>query len=820
MNRIGVWFSVLFFALTLGATDMYVAPEALGTGDGYTESNAAKWTDKLFWAHAQQRVKQKDTTVHFAAGTYMASRNGDTSVCLNLKNAGAADHTLTLLGAANEGTLFMRDPSEPTDQTEENRLSYIFLMQYGRNIVMDNLHFRGNGAIGESVNLQSMSNVLVRNCSWVDMRGLYYGALGSGHTVASSTITVENCLFDNIGYNDYAHCLYNTNNATDVLVRNCIFRDCSGDYVRFRNQSHRCTVENCLFESTGQMKKGRAFISIPLFNDEDPAIKTDPADHEYFSRNITIRNNTFIGLNRSTDGDQFMLSFLNDGYNPIGKQYLISKAEAAALETMPVAEARAWMRDRLDIDFDDLQWVNNTGRGVAGVCRYWCQSRFGAEAAYPPEEYNNSVDVTRLLHDRQNRSARLPEETRAVWTWGDALANNGAAAVATKLKMAGVNTLYLMAKNAYGATPWNSAVSLSPDTNDSLASYLQTFSDYGISVHLWIIYHSDTAWTNAHPEDRLWHFGMGGEPALLASGNGVCPISGYRNYVLSLIREVVSQPSKYPIEGIHLVPRYTHSMYCFCPAHTVKAAALGIDVANVRAAILAGFGADGTGDGEAYYAQLRAGNPDVTGWVEMREAEMKELGEAVAAILAEYQPSLVFSLSAAVESAAEDDTVGRCQYALNLAAQGPVYDLVCTLGNHAAAGAPASWCTDLAVRAALRSGVPALTGMGGSDDAAAVIADSRSRGGSAGYGVFRYETMAGNLFTALGAATSDGYAGDLDNNGRSDLMMVNAAGNTGAWITRADDSIAWFPLSTMAEGYAVLDFGYSARAKNTSDIYI
>ena len=47
------------------------------------------------------------------------------------------------------------------------------------------------------------------------------------------------------------------------------------------------------------------------------------------------------------------------------------------------------------------------------------------------------------------------------------------------------------------------------------------FRDYGISVHLWIIYHSDTAWTNAHPEDRLWHFGMGGEPDLLASGNGI-----------------------------------------------------------------------------------------------------------------------------------------------------------------------------------------------------------------------------------------------------------------------------------------------------------
>ena len=164
MKRIGVWLSVLLFALTIGATDMYVAPAALGTGDGYTEKNAAMWTDKLFWTHAQQRVKQGDTTVHFAAGTYLARKSGSTAVSLQLSKVGAANHTLTLLGAENEGSVFVRDPSEPTDQTAENRLSYILYLYQCQNVTVDGLHFTGNGAIGYALGIRTPYNVRVRNC--------------------------------------------------------------------------------------------------------------------------------------------------------------------------------------------------------------------------------------------------------------------------------------------------------------------------------------------------------------------------------------------------------------------------------------------------------------------------------------------------------------------------------------------------------------------------------------------------------------------------------------------------------------------------------
>ena len=407
MNRIGMWLAGWIgavFALTLGATDMYVAPEALGTGDGYTENNAAVWTDKLFWTHAQQRVKQQDTTVHFAAGTYVASKNSSGTVCLQLSKLGVSNHTLTLLGAENSGSVFLRDPSDSTEQTTENRLAYILYLYQCQNVVVDNLHFTGIGALGYALSIRTPYNVLVRNCSWTGMTGIYYGATGS--STGGSGVAWENCYFDTIGVATTAHCIYNAYDVCDILIRNCVFRDCVGDYVRFRDKCLRCTVDSCTFESTGKFR-GYSFVSCPLFNDEDPAVKTDPADHEYFSQNIAVRNCTFIGLNRpELDRHQYMLNFLNDGYNPVGKHYLISRSEASALTTMPADEARAWMRDRLDIDFDDIQWVNNVNRGAAGGCRYQSVPNYGATTEYPSAQYNNAVDVSRLLHDRQNRAAQ------------------------------------------------------------------------------------------------------------------------------------------------------------------------------------------------------------------------------------------------------------------------------------------------------------------------------------------------------------------------------------------------------------------------------
>ena len=246
-----VWLAVL--GLTLGATDFYMAPEARGTGTGKSEENAALWSERTFWRQVQTAVNKADTTVHFLPGTYVAYKHDGEEAYLFLSSKGSAEHTLTLRGAEGEGTIFMRDPADPTTQTDDNRLAEIVMLNNCTNLVVENFHFRGSGAIGKGITIQTPHRITIRNCSWVDMRGLYYGAISAGSK--GSGVTYENCLFDNVGYHNYAHCIYNLYNTTDIIVRNCIFRDCSGEFLRFRNRNDRSTVENCYFEQICGLSK-------------------------------------------------------------------------------------------------------------------------------------------------------------------------------------------------------------------------------------------------------------------------------------------------------------------------------------------------------------------------------------------------------------------------------------------------------------------------------------------------------------------------------------------------------------------------------------
>ena len=311
-----------------------VAPERTGTGDGKSAANAAAWFDQQAYIHANISVRQEDTTIHFAPGTYIGrKRSGVSTRCMLLDNIGNSKHRLTLLGAPDRASVFIRDPEDPTDQVSSLRLDYFFDLYQCRNITLDDLHFTGPGALSYAIRIREPHDIALRNCTFINLTGVLYGvtcAMSGG-----SGVLWENCTFDNVGVSAYAHCIYNSTNVYDLAVRNCVFRDCYGEYVRFRDNCHRCTVENCLFEATGRYT-GESFISCPLYNDEDPAVKTDPVYHEYFSQDLAIRNNTFIGRKRSQDFNQFVLNFLNDGYNPIGKHYLISKSEASALTTMPV----------------------------------------------------------------------------------------------------------------------------------------------------------------------------------------------------------------------------------------------------------------------------------------------------------------------------------------------------------------------------------------------------------------------------------------------------------------------------------------------------
>ena len=415
------------------------------------------------------------------------------------------------------------------------------------------------------------------------------------------------------------------------------------------------------------------------------------------------------------------------------------------------------------------------------------------------------------------RAEAMPEEMRAVWIWGQTVSNQGASNVASKLKSNGINTVMLLVKGVGGSCSWNSSVCLSPNKNDALATYTSTFRNYGIKCHLWFIFNSDDAWLAKHSSDHVYHYGKGSP--YITDGSYVCPISDYRAYFLNMIREVLSKPSRYPIDGIHLdYIRYGHAVYCFCPKHITKAKSLGINTTNVLNALKTTYV---DGNDSYYFNRYRAGDPDVTKWVQMREDEIKSVVDDVGALIRQYQPGLTLSAAFMPEGGESDPTFGICHYGQNYAQLGPSLDLICPMTYHKGSSKAYTWCSDVATRAAERSGTRVLTGMAGEDSVANIIADSRARGGTSGYIIFRYGSLTTTNWSACAAADRDqAHLKDLDNNGRADLMMVNAAGNSGAWLVKAGNKVSWQPMSTMAAGYAVLDFGFTSRAKETADVFI
>lgn len=118
---------------------------------------------------------------------------------------------------------------------------------------------------------------------------------------------------------------------------------------------------------------------------------------------------------------------------------------------------------------------------------------------------------------------------------------------------------------------------------DTLGDVITACRPLGIRVHAWFVFNQDKAYTDAHPEDRIWHHGKANtefRPYEIDDGR-VCPASvAHLEYMNSLIREVIE---RYSVDGIHLdCIRYGHMVYCFCPAHIEKAAKLGINVDKVR----------------------------------------------------------------------------------------------------------------------------------------------------------------------------------------------------------------------------------------------
>lgn len=406
----GIAMSLTGFAAELGPEPLvlYAAPKASGTGDGSSTENVAYFRDARFWQTVNATLQTQSVTVNLLPGQYIFSKlvkDGEARGTLRFTNFGHPEHQFVLQGLYREGTIFTSDPDEAIDQG----MSIELLRFQGQNAVFRNIHFTGQQHMGYTTHFTG-KNILIENNSFTELVNTYYGASGTGS--GSEYIIWRNNYFKRVGLDSHAHMIYNAYGPQHVYVIGNHFEDTAGDYIRFRDQTDYVVVYGNTFVSTGTYTNGNMpFVSIPLFNDDDPENPGPNPRFEYFGTHMLVANNTFIYPDDNSPGNRRVFLFLQSGYDPPGRNLLLSPQEARFLQTAPIEERKAFMLENFGIDTDRVYFADNilTGRNVTNSLFYRSYSNYGAR----DRGFRDYIDITPTI--RTETVVRSVEEAMAFW---------------------------------------------------------------------------------------------------------------------------------------------------------------------------------------------------------------------------------------------------------------------------------------------------------------------------------------------------------------------------------------------------------------------
>ncbi|NGM63304.1 hypothetical protein G5B30_15450 [Sphingobacterium sp. SGG-5] len=339
------------FLITLDENDVatekyqYVSYVKQGDGSGDSPKNAADFLSTAFWDKVNELLEKTPVHVQFSEGSYSRSYTEKTLV---LSSIGNSQNRLTLQGVDGK-TVFMA----PEDLALSK--SSLFDIKNSQNIHVKNISFTGSGELGYAFRVtsdadKSAKNILIENCSWTDMRGIIYGAAGA-HQPGTSHVTFLNCTFKRIGIDSHSHHIYNAYGTSYVSVVDSHFEDCTGDYVRFRDDMDYALVSGSTF-IRNQGFDGKVFISVPLFNSREPV------GDEYFRTNYAFTNNSFT--NNASTNTENAITFYHAGFSPPEWNYLLTAEEGNTLQTGSVTDKKALLLSNFGIDTDKVRISGNT----------------------------------------------------------------------------------------------------------------------------------------------------------------------------------------------------------------------------------------------------------------------------------------------------------------------------------------------------------------------------------------------------------------------------------------------------------------------------
>lgn len=323
----------------------YVSPTGSGEMDGSSIEDAADFLDPGIWNNISRSLTSTDVTVQFLDGEY--GRAYTEKKPLRLSGMGHEDHVLVLKGSEN---VIFTLPEGVDNNTQ------IIDIRDSQNIVLDDLHFTGHGTIGYVVRITSTqggstSNITLQNSSFIDMEGVIYGATGA-HQEGTSYITFKNNVFKRVGFDSHAHFIYNSYGPQYIQVIDNHFEDCTGDFIRFRDESDFNVVKGNTFLKALDRFGGRSFVMMPVFNSREPV------GDEYIPNNLSFVDNEFI--HESNQTMEYAITFYHSGFSPPDRNYLLTEEDRDILTSGTDDQKEALLSNNFGLDMDKVRMTGNS----------------------------------------------------------------------------------------------------------------------------------------------------------------------------------------------------------------------------------------------------------------------------------------------------------------------------------------------------------------------------------------------------------------------------------------------------------------------------
>ena len=392
LTRLGLLVLSLVLALlapvaAADARQLFVAPVAVGRGDGADRDAAADFRDTKFWEGINARLAAGPMTVTFLAGSYVVSADpARHQPMLQLTGLGDERHPLVIEGERAGAVVFTRHAADrkladyPAAERAGLKGPGLFFLVQSRNATVRRFTFTAPDVpMGYTTNFAGGRDLTIENCHWHDLQGVYYGATGTSGA-ATDHVTFKNCRFERVGSGGHAHMIYNAYDPVHIRLVDCHFEDCAGDYVRFRDSTDYGVVVGCTFRSTGKyLGRHQPFVAIPLFNDDNPAAPKGEPNYEYFGTHFLICHNRFIYESEEKPETRMAVVFHHSGFDPPGRHHLLDRAEALILKDGAAPERKALLQRNLGIDVAQVHVFGNEYVRVAHRGVYRCGVSYGAK---------------------------------------------------------------------------------------------------------------------------------------------------------------------------------------------------------------------------------------------------------------------------------------------------------------------------------------------------------------------------------------------------------------------------------------------------------